>query len=213
MNLLKYETYLMNRNYRVICGVDETGYGASAGDLIACAIAMRKEDYLDAVKIQWKGHYINDSKQVPKEARERMFGEIMETCYAVGIGRVDVAEINHIRNIRKAGLLARYRAVVNLARSKDGQVHVYWHPKDQNIEYANKFDIPYRAVTPSYIMVDGNTGMPEIKNIPVKSIVDGDAKSITIAAASIVAKVYRDKYMADLDSLYPQARRLKRANG
>ena len=203
MNLLKYETYLMNRNYRVICGVDEAGYGASAGDLVACAIAMRKEDYLDVVKIHWKKHFINDSKQVPKLARENMYAMILDTCYAVGIGRVDVSEINHMRNIRKAGLLARYRAVTNLARS-DRHDHMGWHAKDQNIEYAKKFNIPYKSVTPSYILVDGDTGMPEIKNIPVKSIVDGDAKSITIAAASIIAKVYRDRHMMDLDDLYPQ---------
>ena len=45
--------------------------------------------------------------------------------------------------------------------------------------------------------------MPLELDIPVTSIIKGDAKSITIAAASVVAKVYRDKIMADLAKRYP----------
>ena len=52
-----------------------------------------------------------------------------------------------------------------------------------------------------YILSDA---MPIEIDIPVKDIIKGDAKSITIAAASVVAKVTRDNLMYELDKLYPE---------
>lgn len=56
--------------------------------------------------------------------------------------------------------------------------------------------------TPDYVLVDGNT-MPHI-DIQGEAIIKGDAKSISIAAASILAKVSRDRYMKQMDKLYPE---------
>lgn len=57
-------------------------------------------------------------------------------------------------------------------------------------------------VQPDYVLIDGNrcpkTGLPE------EAVVKGDAKSISIAAASILAKVSRDRYLAELDKQYPE---------
>ena len=65
----------------------------------------------------------------------------------------------------------------------------------------------YRAVQslcvkPDYVLIDGNPvqGIP----VPNRSIVKGDSRSLSIAAASILAKVSRDRYMQDLDKQYPQ---------
>lgn len=59
------------------------------------------------------------------------------------------------------------------------------------------------AVTvPDIVLVDGNR-LPKLK-VPTKAIVKGDAKSASIAAASILAKVARDKYMLDMAEKYPQ---------
>ena len=55
--------------------------------------------------------------------------------------------------------------------------------------------------TNALIIVDG-IHKPEIKGIECKAIVKGDQKSISIAAASIIAKVYRDKVMASFDKIY-----------
>lgn len=57
-------------------------------------------------------------------------------------------------------------------------------------------------ITPDYVLVDGNT-MPHI-DIQGETIIKGDAKCISIAAASILAKVSRDRYMKDIDKLYPE---------
>lgn len=57
-------------------------------------------------------------------------------------------------------------------------------------------------ITPDYVFVDGNT-MPHI-DIQGQTIIKGDAKCISIAAASILAKVSRDRYMKEMDKLYPE---------
>lgn len=59
------------------------------------------------------------------------------------------------------------------------------------------------AVKPDYVIIDGNK-VPEQLNIPSDCIVKGDAKSMSIAAASILAKVTRDRLMLQLDKKYPE---------
>lgn len=201
MNLLKHETELLGNGYQVICGVDEVGRGALAGPVVACAIVM---DIRRAKHIRIGRYHINDSKQLPKKIRRRLFRRILRSAEAVGIGIVDVPEINHIKNIDKSSYLARYRAVQNLGRSNNYHCHIYWHPKDQNLSYAMKFNILYTPIVPHYILVDGPYGMPEVTDIPIKSLIGGDRKSISIASASIIAKVYRDRLMVNMSKLFPQ---------
>jgi ribonuclease HII len=201
INLLRHETELLGDGYKVICGVDEVGTGALAGPLVACAIVM---DIRRAKYIRIGRYRINDSKLLPKKIRKRLFRRILRASEAVGIGIVDVPEINHIKNIDKSAYLARYRAVQNLGRSNNLHCHIYWHPKDQNLSYAMKFHILYTPIVPHYVLVDGPFGMPEIKDIPVKAIVRGDRKSISIASASIIAKVYRDTIMVNMSKIHPQ---------
>lgn len=57
------------------------------------------------------------------------------------------------------------------------------------------------VVKPDYVLIDGNPvqGMPYLN----ASIVKGDSLSLSIAAASIIAKVARDRYMQEMDALYP----------
>lgn len=57
-------------------------------------------------------------------------------------------------------------------------------------------------VRPEYIIVDGNRFRP-YNQVPYKTIVKGDAKYMSIAAASILAKTYRDDYMKELHNKYP----------
>jgi len=56
-------------------------------------------------------------------------------------------------------------------------------------------------IRPDYLLVDA---MPMEIDIPMQSIIKGDAKSVSIAAASIVAKTTRDAYMTEMDKLFPQ---------
>lgn len=59
------------------------------------------------------------------------------------------------------------------------------------------------SVTPLYIIVDGNRFKP-VRNIPHSCIVKGDSLYLSIAAASVLAKTYRDDYMAELHELHPE---------
>lgn len=118
---------------------------------------------------------LNDSKQLSKKKRELLFDIIkFETINSTVC--VDVAEIEKI-NILNASLKAMKTACENVIRLID-----------------------YEKPT---ILVDGNKA---IKNFPYaqKCIVKGDSLSASIAAASILAKVSRDRYMEELDAKYPQ---------
>lgn len=68
---------------------------------------------------------------------------------------------------------------------------------------AMKRAVSQLGVTPDVALVDGNRE-PELGGIPVKTIVKGDSLSANIAAASILAKVTRDRFMAEQDAIYPQ---------
>lgn len=76
------------------------------------------------------------------------------------------------------------------------KINIYQASKKAMIEAINKINIKI-----DHVLVDA---MPLEIDVPTTSIIKGDAKSITIAAASIVAKVERDKLMLELDKKYPQ---------
>ncbi len=116
---------------------------------------------------------LNDSKKLSKKRRAELFITIQQTCL-VGIGIATVEEIDEI-NILQASLLAMRRAVAELSQQPDANL--------------------------AACLVDGNKD-PNL-NLPTECIVKGDGKSLSIAAASIIAKVFRDKIMADLSQVYP----------
>jgi ribonuclease HII len=201
MDMLKYERELWQKGYKVVCGLDEVGIGAVAGPVVACAVVLDRDKakFMLASK-----HVIKDSKQLTKRAREKFFDWIINYSDAIGVGIVDLEEINHIKNISKCGALARHRAVINLAKSGKGHCHIFWCPRDQNAEYALKVGVSYETVVPHAVLVDGPFDMPLlIKWSNVNALVGGDAKSASIASASVLAKVIRDSIMFSHDKIYP----------
>ncbi len=119
---------------------------------------------------------VNDSKKLSAKKREELFDIILEKSIAFGIGEIDCTIIDEI-NIKNATKTAMLQAVANL-KTKDGQ-----------------------AIVPDYLLIDAeklNT------TIPQSNIIHGDAKCHGIAAASIIAKVTRDRMMDELDKLYPE---------
>lgn len=117
---------------------------------------------------------LNDSKQLTLKKRLELREQIQRDAVAWAVGIVTPEEIDQI-NILKASHLAMRRAVEQL------------------------------SVRPEAMIVDGNiyrAGLPEgVKEFTC--IVKGDAKYQSIAAASILAKTYRDDYMAELAKEYP----------
>jgi len=117
---------------------------------------------------------INDSKKLSKKRREALFDPIGETFF-VGVGAATPGEIDQI-NILAATMLAMRRALDDLITNHD--------------------------ISPDFALVDGNR-LPADLPCPARAIVKGDATSLSIAAASIVAKVTRDRIMTTLDKEYP----------
>ena len=123
---------------------------------------------------------LNDSKQLTERRRYQLRDIIQHDAVAWAVGIVTPEEIDKI-NILNASILAMHRAL--------DQLRV--HPEAIIVD-GNRFK-PYRPV------VNGSA-----VNIPYTTIVKGDGKYLSIAAASILAKTYRDDYMNQLAEEYPQ---------
>ena len=159
----------------IIAGVDEAGRGPLAGPVVAGCVVLPKD--IDIL-------FLNDSKKLSEKKREELFIEIKEKALAYGIGIVSEKIIDEI-NILEATHLAMKEAIKNA--------------QDMFLKkYNKKFDL---------IFVDAiSSGKPDIKKVDIKqvSLAHGDALSLSIAAASIMAKVTRDHMMIEYDKKYPE---------
>ena len=118
---------------------------------------------------------LRDSKKLTAARREYLYEQIMEKAKAWGVGEASPAEIDEI-NILQATMLAMRRAIEDLTTRLSG-----W---------------------PDKALIDGNR-CPELP-IAAEAIVKGDAKESAISAASIVAKVTRDRQMQLLHERHPE---------
>ncbi len=124
---------------------------------------------------------VNDSKKVSEKKREKLYEEITNEALGCGVGIISQEEIDKINilNATKEGLTL---AIKNL--EKDLQ--------EKNRDFQK----------PEIILVDALTKI-DTDHIPYRSIIKGDSKSYSIAAASIIAKVTRDRIMREWDEVYP----------
>lgn len=159
--------------YKVVCGIDEVGRGPLAGPVVAAAVVLPKD---------CKILYLNDSKQLSEKKREELFPEILDKAVAYGIGCVDHLTIDRI-NILQATYQAMREALKNMAMQCGAP----------DVLLNDAVTIP--GVSELFPEKNG-----QIRQIP---IIKGDATSLSIAAASVVAKVTRDHMMVELDKVYP----------
>ncbi len=118
---------------------------------------------------------INDSKKLSEKRRNELYDIIKEKALNISISVVKPDIIDKY-NILKASLFSMKKAI-------------------EKIEAETKIDI---------VLVDGNQNIPELE-YKQETIIGGDAKSISIAAASIIAKVTRDRLMQEkYDTMYPE---------
>ena len=120
---------------------------------------------------------IDDSKKLELEDREAAYDAMIASCIVrFAVGEASVEEIDRI-NILQATYLAMRRALLALAGLPD-------------------------PVMPDMVLIDGNRLPPQL-GCPAETIVGGDGHSYSIAAASIFAKVTRDRYMTRLAETFP----------
>ncbi|MDE2009683.1 MAG: ribonuclease HII [Candidatus Omnitrophica bacterium] len=160
---------------RFVFGLDEAGRGPLAGPVVAAAVCLRQLHF---------EHPINDSKKMTPRARQAAFHEIFEKAY-VGIGIISEAAID-IVNILNASHRAMEAAVRQLV-----------HRMPPDITAREDF------AGGVLLLVDGNIFRTELP-YQYKTIIGGDGKSLSIACASVVAKVTRDRILEAYDKVFPQ---------
>ena len=169
-----HETEAKKKGFRFVLGVDEAGRGPLAGSVVAAAVCLKDFNF---------NCRIDDSKKLSALQRVKAFHEILDKAF-VGIGIISEVGIDQI-NILNATFMAMELSVNRLVNQID---------KENKSEVLNE---------EAYILVDGNSFKTTLP-YQYRTIVGGDAKSLSIACASIVAKTYRDRMMDRYDQIFPQ---------
>ncbi|MDQ8192797.1 ribonuclease HII [Coraliomargarita sp. SDUM461004] len=176
-----------------LIGIDEAGRGCLAGPVTAGACILSRQLFDSPAALEASA-FINDSKQLSSTAREAQFA-ILESLqmsglidFAVASGSVE--EIEEL-NILGATRLAMRRAVDQLAARA-----VDWH-----LPHPAAADPLFESATHVKLIVDGRP----LKPFPYahEGVIKGDGQSLSIAMASIAAKVSRDRVMSRLAKTFP----------
>jgi ribonuclease HII len=183
VNRIKIKMLLNNFSaFLLETGTDEAGRGCLAGPVTAAAVIL---------PLDFENTILNDSKQLSEKTRERLRPIIENQAISFAVTHLYPKEIDEI-NILNASMKGMQESILKLNQ------------------------------TPEFIIVDGNrllnaklglkstygkqfskTEIELLKSIPNKSIVKGDSKYMSIAAASVLAKTYRDDYMNQIHEEFP----------
>lgn len=173
--LMQMEAELHAAGIPYVFGIDEAGRGPLCGPVVAgCCILPEDCEIL----------FLNDSKKLSEARREAVFDEILETALATGVGMSSPARIDEI-NILNATYEAMYEAAMNCTTQL--ALRLGSRP----------------AAEKTMFLIDGNRSVPQL-HAPQQTIVKGDARAAAIAAASILAKVTRDRMLLDYDARWPE---------
>jgi ribonuclease HII len=177
---LKFEKYFWKNGYKKIIGLDEAGRGPLAGPVTAGAVIILKPKNIKILlkdkNFQEVLKLANDSKKLSEKHREKIF-TLIKKCPFIQFSYSSVNEkiIDKI-NIEQATFKAMKNCIKKLSSS----------------------------IKNTILLIDGNRIIDHHLKIPQKSIIKGDGKVFSIALASIVAKVTRDRLMKRLAKKYPR---------
>jgi ribonuclease HII len=168
--------------YSLETGTDEAGRGCLAGPVTAAAVIL---------PLGFENQFLNDSKQLSEKTRILLKPIIEQHAISFAVTHLHPNEIDEI-NILNASMKGMQECILKLNQ------------------------------VPEYIIVDGNRALNAklglknttgkkftkkeielLKSIPNQSIIKGDSKYLSIAAASVLAKTYRDQYMDRIHEEYP----------
>jgi ribonuclease HII len=170
----QFEQDAHQQGYRFILGVDEAGRGPLAGPVVAAAVALRSRQFYQRIA---------DSKILTARQRELAFHEILDKTF-VGVGIVNETVIDSL-NILQSTYVAMTNAVRQLIVKMAATL---------------KEDVSPQSVC---LLIDGQHFKSDLP-YSFRTIVRGDNVCMSIACASIVAKVIRDRILTVYDKVYPQ---------
>ena len=169
-----FEQEAYGRGFNCVAGLDEVGRGPLAGPVVAAAVVLPRGFVHTEIK---------DSKLLSAKQREKLAPLIRQNAECWGLGVVEAGDIDRL-NIHQASLLAMVKALAALTSKAD------------------------------CLLIDGNQSIPLAlfrigkflsgRSLYQRTIIKGDQLCVSIAAASIVAKVARDDMMVQLDTQYPK---------
>ncbi len=171
----EYEKTFKADGYNLVIGIDEAGRGPLAGPVVAAAVSIRNNQF---------DCKVSDSKVMSAKQREEAFYEIHEKAY-VGVGIVSESVIDR-GNILDATFLAMTNAVENLI-----------------IQFSAQANRNRRSDQDVFLLIDGNLFRSELPYAH-RTIVKGDQSVLSIACASIIAKVTRDRVLNIYDQVFPE---------
>lgn len=184
-----------------VVGVDEAGRGALAGPVVAAALLVRR-DFYETPACRRIRPRIRDSKELTAEKREQALVALERCrdeggiCFAPGIASVEEIADENILGATRLAMRRALDAVLSAVNCPD-QAWQEIEPGDLFFCEEQAKDIRTRPV----ILVDGRPLKPFF--YPHTALVKGDGRSFAIAAASIVAKVTRDRLMRDYHEQFP----------
>lgn len=172
----KIEQQLFRKGCEQVIGVDEAGRGCLAGPVVAAAVALNLNLINKRIGRAFWWRDIQDSKLLSPEKRFMLEPVIKQHSLSWGIGVIAPADIDEL-NIHHASLLAMKRAVEDLGTHG----------------------------TRRHVLIDGRFNIPELPDqILQTAIVSGDMSVLSISAASILAKTFRDRLMVKLHAKFPE---------
>jgi ribonuclease HII len=164
-------------------GCDEAGRGCLSGPVYAAAVILPKD---------FQCEELNDSKQLTIKQRYALRPIIEKSALSWGLGIAEAHEIDKI-NILNASYLAMHRAIQSLETKPE---HLLID--GNRFKYINK--LPLYKLTHHKVIENQFNKYPEI---PYSCLIKGDGRFLSIAAASVLAKTYRDDHMIMLHDQHP----------
>ena len=171
---LEKEKYYWGEGFQYIAGIDEAGRGPLAGPVVAGAVVVSPE-IMENIQKSPEYKLIRDSKTLSARQRGIAYDFILQN-FKWGVGLSDEKTIDRI-NILQASFLAMKKAIFDLKRNLEGDIGA--------------------------VLVDGRNLIPNM-SIRQEAVISGDRDIFSISAASIVAKVTRDRMMLEYHKKFPQ---------
>jgi ribonuclease HII len=171
---LEKEKHFWNLGLNFVVGVDEAGRGPLAGPVVAGAVFISPST-IEKVKAAKEFKLVRDSKTLSARQRGIAFDFIVQN-FDWGVGFSDEKTVDRI-NILQASFLAMKKSLSDLKKKLEGDIEI--------------------------ILIDGRSPIPNM-SVRQEAIVGGDRDIFSISAASIVAKVTRDRMMLEYDKKFPE---------